>query len=463
MKTLMVCMTAISGSVALGAEGYFKGLGDLPGDMFYSSATAVSDDGKVVVGQSAAAEGWIAFRWTESEGMHSLGDLPGGQGSSVAFDVSPDGKAVTGWTKINSTDREAFVWREGVGMTGIGDLPGGTYFSSGRGINNGGTKVIGAASNVMGWEAFIWRSASGMQGLGDLSGDNNTTVTAVSPDCSHYVGFGTSNNGTEAYLSKSLGSKQTLGDLPGGHFSSHANGLSPDGNIVVGDGVGINGTEAFIWTEATGMQGLGDLPGGRFGSSAIGVSADGRIITGYGQSEAGYRAVIWDENRTIHDLNTYLPSLGINIDGWVLDGAGGITPDGRFIIGSGTNPSGEYEAWIAFLGGDSNNFDDIWGDCAAHADNWYASPWYDWFNAAYYPLMWHAEHGWQTCAGSNPQSVMFYDHGLQAWIWTGSVQYPFIYRFGAEPGWLFYFKGSQPGERWFYDYAADSHFNESAI
>ncbi|MEX0331972.1 MAG: PEP-CTERM sorting domain-containing protein [Puniceicoccaceae bacterium] len=462
MKTLLTYLTILA-AASTWAEGYFKGLGDLPGDIFYSSALAISSDGKVVVGQSAAAEGWIAFRWTESGGMQSLGDLPGAQGSSVAFDVSPDGSAVTGWTKINKTDREAFVWREGQGMTGIGDLPGGTFFSSGRGVTDGGTKVIGAASNVMGWEAFVWSSTGGMRGLGDLSGDNNTTVTAVSPDCSHYVGFGTTNNGTEAYLSKNLGYKQTLGDLPGGHFSSHANGLSPDGSIVVGDGVGINGTEAFIWTEATGMQGLGDLPGGSFGSSAGGVSADGKTIVGYGNGEAGYRAVIWDETRTPHDLNTFLPDHGISIDGWVLDGVVAITPDGKYLIGSGTNPDGEYEAWIAFLGGESNGFDALWGDCDHHPDDWHASDWYGWFNAVYYPLMWHAEHGWQTCSGGSPQSVMFYDHGLQVWTWTSSTSYPFIYRFGDQPGWLFYFKGCQPGERWFYDYTIGNHINEASI
>ena len=64
----------ISLSNVFGAS--FLGLGDLPGGEYRSDATAVSANGKVVVGQSDSALGQEGFRWTRSDGMVGLGDLP---------------------------------------------------------------------------------------------------------------------------------------------------------------------------------------------------------------------------------------------------------------------------------------------------------------------------------------------------------------------------------------------------
>jgi probable HAF family extracellular repeat protein len=63
-----------------GAQGQatFQGLGDPPGGLVLSEATAVSADGQVVVGVSVVAGDTAqAFRWTEASGMVGLGDLPG--------------------------------------------------------------------------------------------------------------------------------------------------------------------------------------------------------------------------------------------------------------------------------------------------------------------------------------------------------------------------------------------------
>ena len=53
----------------------FQGIGDLPGGVFQSRALAGSSDG-TVVGTSVAATGFLAYRWTENEGMRDLGPLP---------------------------------------------------------------------------------------------------------------------------------------------------------------------------------------------------------------------------------------------------------------------------------------------------------------------------------------------------------------------------------------------------
>ncbi len=40
---------------------------------------------------------------------------------------------------------------------------------------------------------------------------------------------------------------------------------------------------------------------------------------------------------------------GLDLTGWDLFQAEGISADGRVISGIGTNPSGEFEAWVAMI------------------------------------------------------------------------------------------------------------------
>ena len=107
-------------------DGQLVGLGDLAGGTilggFNSTATAVSADGSVVVGESiVSASTFHAFRWTDpgagvdpSTGMVDLGAL--GDGSSKAYAVSADGKVIVG------DSGEAFIWTPDGGMQSLRDL-----------------------------------------------------------------------------------------------------------------------------------------------------------------------------------------------------------------------------------------------------------------------------------------------------------------------------------------------------
>jgi probable HAF family extracellular repeat protein len=139
-----------------------------------------------------------------------------------------------------------------------------------------------------------------------------------------------------------------LGDLAGGVFSSEAYGVSADGSVVVGQSASASGAEAFRWTEGGGMVGLGDLAGGVFSSSALGVSADGSVVVGYGNSASGREAFLWDASDGMQSLRDVLIAGGATgLDDWSLTDATGVSADGRTIVGYGTNPLGEQEAWIA--------------------------------------------------------------------------------------------------------------------
>lgn len=282
------------------------GLGDLPGASFESYSSAASADGSVIVGRGVTAMGSEAFRWTSGGGMVGIGDVPGGFFSSGAGDVSADGSVVVGGFLNGFPDltREAFRWTSGGGMVRLGDLPGGGVHSGASGVSADGLRIVGTSAGASGWEAFIWTTGDGMVGLGDLAG---------------------------------------------GDSESHANAISADGSVVVGESKSASGREAFRWTSSGGMVGLGDLPGGAFSSVAQGVSADGSVIVGTGYSSMFFgEAFYWTSDSGMASLRDLLVGQGVsNLSDWTLDAATGVSADGRAIIGYGTNPDGNMEAWVA--------------------------------------------------------------------------------------------------------------------
>ncbi len=61
------------------------------------------------------------------------------------------------------------------------------------------------------------------------------------------------------------------------------------------------------------------------------------------------RATLWDKTHGMRDLKDILTGYGLNLGGWTLREVRAITPDGRTIVGYGSNPQGKTEGWIATL------------------------------------------------------------------------------------------------------------------
>jgi probable HAF family extracellular repeat protein len=147
--------------------------------------------------------------------------------------------------------------------------------------------------------------------------------------------------------------------------SAGARAVSADGAVIVGtesdNRTGPSGwSEAFRWTEAGGVVGLGHLPGGLEQTEAYAVSADGSLIvgracTGYappgdGFSQAIYDAFVWTPEGGMRNLRDLLTAeCGLDLTGWQLTGAWGVSADGRTIVGTGVNPDGQTEAWMAVI------------------------------------------------------------------------------------------------------------------
>ncbi len=315
----------------------FTPIGDLPGGDIYSAAWGISADGTTVVGASSTASGSDGFRWRADSGISPLG-LVGG----AARGVSGDGSVVVG---INSS--QAFRWDAAGGAVLLGDLPGGATFSTAYAISADGTTIVGRGRSATGEEAFRWTTAEGMIGMGDLPGGfTSSTAYDVSADGQSIVGASYSGAGLEAFIWTPSTGMQSLGDLPGGRTIGTARGISSDGSIIVGQGSdSTSNNVAWIWDGASGFAALPLIPGAGPDHLASAVSDDGLIVVG---SNYG-RAFIWDATNGTQSLRDLLVGLGVDLTGWHLADATGISADGRSIVGYGTNPSGATEAFLAYI------------------------------------------------------------------------------------------------------------------
>lgn len=376
----ILSLSTIAGSAfsVRASDGFFMGLGDLPGGEFDSIAFAVSGDGRVVVGASVV-EGSVgrAFRWTQAEGIQNLGTI-----TRDARAVSYDGSVIVGhrdiggstyvyrWTQSTGavTLDDSFIYAGGVSYDGslitadrrlpptqwyeaclvagetifpLGDLPGGFIVSDGSAISGDGTTVVGGSASAAGYEVFRWTAQTGMVGLGDQ---------------------------------------------PGGAISGTATSVSADGSVIVGYGDDQIPYRAFRWTTSTGFVGLGSLTSGRH-SLAQSVSADGSVVVGVSDCDVDQScAFIWDVRnhngmRKLQDV-LFARDPTLVPPGWVLGDAQGVSADGRIVVGGASNPNGNGEAFIAKIPccatdldcNENTDLDDLsillshFGQCSGNAD-----------------------------------------------------------------------------------------------
>jgi uncharacterized membrane protein len=291
------------------------GLGFLPGDSD-STALGVSRDGATVVGGSFGAHPLFieqAFVWDATHGMRGLGLLPG-ESSTEALQASGDGSVIAGHafstdSQGKPTADQAFVWDAVNGLRGLGFLPGDSR-SLTHGISDDGSLVIGdsfnvdALGNIATDQAFLWDAMHGMRALGVLPGESTSFAKGATRDASVIVG-----------------GSQTL-DTNGHALTS----------------------EAFIWDAANGMRALGSLPGENL-CVATSIAATGQVAGACSVSAtAPPDGFIWDPQRGMRKLSDL---LGAAVNGWTRLTSS--QPLGHKIVGSGIDPNGHEEAWVADL------------------------------------------------------------------------------------------------------------------
>jgi uncharacterized membrane protein len=173
------------------------------------------------------------------------------------------------------------------------------------------------------------------------------TFSGLSADGSLAVGLVETDDAREAVRWTEAGGFELLASLPGGSDAGSGNATSADGSVIFGSTASARGSEASRWTAADDVISLGDLTSSEeFASAALAATADGLVAVG--RSSAG--AFVWDEASGMRELRQVLADeFGLDLDGWTLAEATGISADGRVIVGNGTNPSGQREGWVATI------------------------------------------------------------------------------------------------------------------
>jgi probable HAF family extracellular repeat protein len=375
MKTnsLIVIMFAALMITSQAQAEYFRGLPGVDGlSGSYEQALAVSTDGTlegaVVVGMSA----YGAARWTfRTVGVFEFWIAERLEAFPYplrnAFDVAGNGETVVGVQERTGYDFEAFRWTEAGGAENLVPDMTGYENSCAFGTNQDGLVVVGSISSMLPEDypelSFRWTEAAGMEILGTIGGQDGESSMAYEVSAEGDVVVGVDRGKIrQAFRWTDRGGMIGLGFLPD-HEASEARDVSEDGKVVVGTSQGSTRAgdveEAFYWTLKEGMRGLGDLRGGSFESRAYGVNGDGSVVVGVGNSEAGDEAVFWNKGR-LYNLRKYLYPKVTTIDfrgrkfnplkGWTLTAAYDVSADGKTIVGFGTNPDGEMQAWIANIG-----------------------------------------------------------------------------------------------------------------
>lgn len=368
---------------AAGGQVSFTPLGDLAGGDPYSRSAAVSANGQVIAGASASTLSNFsddAFRFVRPSGPMSTltvtaanNDLPGGNYRSSAAGVNADGTVIVGASAYNGVRTHAFAWRASAPdvLTDLGNiagqapaLPATNDISAASAVSDDGLVIVGRGvrSTTLMSEACVWINGGPGQGLGDLAGGSALSVAlGVSGNGQVVVGQGQSASGPEAFRWTAIGGLVGLGDDPGGAFASGAADANANGTVIVGYCTTAAGLEAARWSgiSPTTLRAVGDLPGGPMSAEATAVSADGLVIVG--SSLAGRQvevapgfsvdvsdAFVWTPRNGMRKLADV---LGAAVPaGWTLDLADGVSAEGTVIAGTGTNPQGESEAFVAVIG-----------------------------------------------------------------------------------------------------------------
>jgi uncharacterized membrane protein len=326
---------------------------------------------------------WSTQSWSQS--IIFLPDLPGGTHNSVATGVSNNG-VVSGYTFFASNNPEAFVWSQTNGITPLDQTPTATIQSGTFGISEDGSTIVGGAVDANGGErAVSWSTANPSAEI-SLSPSprpiGNTAAEGASADGSVIVGADNDNA-----VVWSAGGETPIAPL------AQANAVSSPGKVVVGGTIGTSSKpdfQAFSWTSTSGFTPLNYLPGGtisvatavsadgsviaggsddsntpgsyvpvRWTASGVqslgtlgtdtlatGMSADGSIIVGWADHQS--EAFIWDATNGIRLLSDVLESDGVNLNGFQLQQATGISTDGQYITGF-TGDFGDRTAWLVQL------------------------------------------------------------------------------------------------------------------
>lgn len=357
------------------AAGGIDPLGSHPDGIYYSTANSVTN-GDVAVGygdgtfDGVYTPGYgVVLRWAAPSGSTAPETMPMDAATNQYYygytgghPIDGSGNRIVGYIgeiPFDNSD-EAVLWVNGslrhlgwlapgpVSPPPHGDPFGGFVdYSYANAINTPGTHIVGSSVSIgtVPTQAVIWT---------DLTGTWATAPAAVGLGQIGGVGVG---SGSTAHDIANNGQR-----VVGGGCTTDNCGDTPTGEY-----------QAFAGTVGNAnLTGLGVLPTNSgtvvARSEARAIAGDGTTVVGWSVTDEGilndqgnpiavttHTAFIWDPvltGGTMMNLKTYLTDsqgLGSALAGWTLKEANAISDDGTVIVGTGINPSGNYEAFRVAL------------------------------------------------------------------------------------------------------------------
>jgi uncharacterized membrane protein len=291
---------------------------DTPGNI--ASAQAISGDGSTGVGY--ATTDFDAYKWDE-DGVPTLIQL-----GARAYGVNVDGSIIVGAEEGPLGSLRAIKWVNGVAtQLSNGD------FGQALDVSDDGAVIVGDTVSSGNTKATIWTS-SGDELLEDLVA-NTSTATGVSGDGSIIVGYG--NELLDVALVWKWDGSQYQGDrldFLSSEEDARALGISADGTTAVGYSEDAAGDDRAVkWN--TGTLAVTELDVIGEDSRAYSANGDGSVIVGRADMGTGSAAVRWTDNGA-EILQDVLIAAGVDMTGWELTQAIGVSDDGLTIIGNGS-------------------------------------------------------------------------------------------------------------------------------
>jgi len=302
--------------------------------------------------------------------------------------ISGNGLTITGHE--NDPDHRSMIWTQATGAVyfpnpSAGNLisfdtyanSDGTYFAvSGRPnptLSDGSNNPLSLTTPD---KAYRYSAAGGYESLGNFGATWNMRAAGISGDGATIIGnaFDTTpglfpsveqyrqvafkwNAATGLSRLPDLSSSPQSGRIPA---LSAANGISRDGSTTVGASRGNDGFVQAVYWRADGVHALGFIPGTALptatllesvgSTNALAANADGSIIVGRSIGAANDLAWRWTAASGMQDLNLLATNAGLNLNGFVLTDAVGVSDNGQFITGNSFNAAqGQFLGYVLQL------------------------------------------------------------------------------------------------------------------
>ncbi len=260
------------------------------------------------------------------------------QGSAIGIHLSPDGSAISGVLESATDHARAFRWTLADGYRDLGTLEAGWASSWTAGLSQGGGAVVGGALRPdYSVDPFVWTQGAGMRRLATPTNLSDCSAGGITPDARRIVGSAAI-NGENTIVRWVDGVFENLGKPA--DRRAVARDVSSDGNVIATEERWDAHLQIGRWTAEHGFESLGGLtPEGA--SEFGGISGDGRVIVGWAAVAAHeYRAFRWTADTGMENLGILPGDAGwsaasaVSSDGSLIAGTSGWTVDERAFLWS---------------------------------------------------------------------------------------------------------------------------------